>query len=172
MASSLLAPVVILFFLSLSAKICVHATEYTVGDGDGWDTGTNYLLWSQNHNFTVGDVLVFNYVRVLHNVYQVTEETFRSCNWSSGVLNMYNNGSDRVTLAEPTSFWFICAVEGHCQGGMRMGVRVAASSGGAAAPAPEEPSHDAGNGVGRAVVRWWWVVSWSTLLMVWGLQAM
>ncbi|KAG6466544.1 mavicyanin-like [Zingiber officinale] len=170
MASSLLAPA-ILFFLSLSAEICVRATEYTVGDGDGWDTGTNYLRWSQNHNFTVGDVLVFNYVRVLHNVYQVTEETYRSCNWSSGVIKMYDSGSDQVTLAEATSFWFICAVEGHCQGGMRMGVKVAASGGGAAAPAPEGRSNDAGDAVGRVVVRWWWVVCWSVLLMVWGLRA-
>lgn len=176
-------------FLSLSAPIGVQATEYAVGDTDGWETGTNFLRWSQNYNFIVGDVLgdtaisilidifccliiefffsVFNYVPVQHNVYQVTEETYRSCNWSSGVLKVYGSGRDGVTLAEATSYWFICGVEGHCQGGMKMGVSVAASGGLASAAAPEERGSRGGGG--RVVVRWWVLISCLVLMMVWDL---
>ncbi|XP_042385906.1 basic blue protein-like [Zingiber officinale] len=162
---AILITFIMTILLSLSTQIGVQATEYDVGDTEGWETGTNFLRWSRNHNFTVGDVLVFNYVPVQHNVYQVTEETYRSCNWSSGVLKMYVSGRDRVTLAEATSYWFICGVEGHCQGGMRMGVSVASSGGLAPAPAPEE--RGSWGGGGRAVVRWWVLISCLVLMMVW-----
>ncbi|XP_074580992.1 basic blue protein-like [Curcuma longa] len=153
--------------LSLSAQIGVQATEYAVGDTDGWETGTNFLRWSQNHNFTVGDVLVFNYVPVQHNVYQVTEKTYRSCNCSSGVLKVYGSGRDRVTLAEATSYWFLCGVEGHCLGGMRMVISVAAYGSLAYAPAPAPEERGSWGGGGRVVVRRWVLICCLVLMMVW-----
>lgn len=177
-------------FLSLSAQIGVQATEYAVGDTDGWETGTNFLRWSQNHNFTVGDVLgdtardqhldrclffvliliffsVFNYLPVQHNVYQVTEKTYRSCNCSSGVLKVYGSGRDRVTLAEATSYWFLCGVEGHCLGGMRMVISVAAYGSLAYAPAPAPEERGSWGGGGRVVVRRWVLICCLVLMMVW-----
>lgn len=41
-------------FLSLGH---VEATDYTVGDVDGWSTSTNFQAWSEKYNFLVGDVL-------------------------------------------------------------------------------------------------------------------
>lgn len=43
-----------LFFLDF-----VISEVYTVGDESGWNsgTGTDFLAWSEKHNFTVGDVL-------------------------------------------------------------------------------------------------------------------
>ncbi|CAL9150604.1 unnamed protein product [Musa hybrid cultivar] len=130
-----------LILLPLMALHHVAATDYTVGDDDGWTTGTNYLTWSEKYNFTVGDVLVFRYLAGQHDVYQVTEETYRSCNSSSGVLRRYASGADRVALEEATTYWFICNTSGHCLGGMKFGISVANSSsqGGVEAQAPAPP---------------------------------
>lgn len=56
-------------FLSLSAPIGVQATEYAVGDTDGWETGTNFLRWSQNYNFIVGDVLGDTAISILIDIF-------------------------------------------------------------------------------------------------------
>ena len=57
-------------------------------------------------------------------MYEVTEDTFRSCNASSGVLAKYESGEDRVELNKVKRYWFICNVAGHCLGGMRFGIDV------------------------------------------------
>ncbi|URE24632.1 Blue copper binding protein-like [Musa troglodytarum] len=118
----------LILLLHLMALRHVAATDYMVGDDDGWNTGTNYLAWSEKYNFTVGDVLVFRYLAGQHDVYQVTEETYRSCNSSSGVLRRYASGADRVPLEAATTYWFICNTSGHCLGGMKFGISVANSS--------------------------------------------
>lgn len=48
---------VLLATLALLLPRAATATDFTVGDENGWNTGTNYLTWSQKYNFTVGDVL-------------------------------------------------------------------------------------------------------------------
>jgi len=68
--------------------------------------------------------LVFKYVKGQHNVYEVTEDTFRSCDASSGVLAKYESGEDQVALSEVKRHWFICNIAGHCLGGMRFGIEV------------------------------------------------
>ncbi|PON45076.1 Cupredoxin [Parasponia andersonii] len=97
---------------------------YVVGDGDEWNSQANFLSWSTKYNFTVGDILVFKYVKGQHNVYEVEEDTFRSCDSSSGVLEKYESGNDQVKLTEAKKYWFICDVSGHCLGGMRFGIDV------------------------------------------------
>ncbi|WOK94675.1 mavicyanin-like [Canna indica] len=114
-----------MILLALIAQHSVGATEYIVGDENRWTTGTNYLAWSEKYNFTVGDVLVFKYVKGQHDVFRVTEETFRSCNSSSGVLETHATGDDHIALVEAKRYWFICNVSGHCLGGMKFGVSVA-----------------------------------------------
>ncbi|KAG5077378.1 hypothetical protein JHK82_056073 [Glycine max] len=65
-----------------------------------------------------------SYVKGQHNVYEVTEDTFRSCDASSGVLAKFETGEDQVALSEVKRYWFICNVAGHCLGGMRFGIEV------------------------------------------------
>lgn len=107
----------------------VESAEYTVGDDEEWNTGVNFLSWSEKYNFTVGDVLAFKYEKGEHNVYQVTEATYRSCNSSSGVLAKYESGKDEVNLTELGKYWFICDIAGHCLGGVRFVIDVNESSG-------------------------------------------
>lgn len=59
-----------------------------------------------------------------HNVYEVREDTFRSCETSSGVLAKYESGEDQVVLNKVKKYWFICNIVGHCLGGMRFGIEV------------------------------------------------
>ncbi|XP_030522956.1 basic blue protein-like [Rhodamnia argentea] len=111
---------------------------YTVGDSDGWNSAVDYGVWSQKYNFSVGDVLVFKYVKGQHDVYEVTESTFRSCDTSTGVLAKHTSGNDQVTLTEAKKYWFVCNVAGHCLGGMRFGIVVKGSiTAESPAPAPQ-----------------------------------
>lgn len=59
-----------------------------------------------------------------HNAYEVEEDTYRSCDGSSGLINKYESGNDRVELTKAKKYWFICDVDGHCLGGMRFIVDV------------------------------------------------
>ncbi|XP_062193937.1 basic blue protein-like [Phragmites australis] len=102
------------------------ATEYTVGDSAGWTIGPNYLTWSQKYNFTAGDTLVFDYVVEQHDVYRVTQDAFRTCEPENQTMRVWSSGHDLVNLTVPGDYYFICNVAGHCLGGMKFAVAVAA----------------------------------------------
>ncbi|KAM3259385.1 hypothetical protein ACQJBY_050918 [Aegilops geniculata] len=110
------------------------ATEYTVGDSDGWTIGPNYLAWSQKYNFTTGDTLAFNYVPRQHDVYRVTRDAFQTCEPTAGqTVRKWASGRDVVDLAATGDYYFICNITGHCLGGMKFSVAVGA-------PPPPPPS--------------------------------
>ncbi|KAL5704025.1 hypothetical protein ACHQM5_022502 [Ranunculus cassubicifolius] len=117
------------FFFILSIILStihqINCAEYTVGDDDKWSSGINYIGgWAQKYNFTVGDVLDFDYVPGQHNVFEVTEATYKSCNSSTGVLKRYESGNDKIELTDARKYWFICDIIDHCRGGMKFGVDV------------------------------------------------
>ena len=74
---------------------------------------------------------VFEYVKSQHNVYQVTEAAYRTCDPSAAgsVLATYDPGFDNVPLPEAKSYWFICEISGHCMGGMKLAVTVTVAGG-------------------------------------------
>ncbi|KAL5728162.1 hypothetical protein ACHQM5_001275 [Ranunculus cassubicifolius] len=129
------------FILSfiISTILQVDCTEYTVGDEERWSSGISYVTWSESYNFTVGDILDFNYVSRQHNVFEVTRATYRSCNTSTGVLKRYKSGMDKIKLKTARNYWFICAVIDHCRGGMKVGVHVQQQSFGSP-PIPVVPA--------------------------------
>ncbi|CAN1748758.1 unnamed protein product [Linum perenne] len=104
----------------------VDGEVFTVGDEGGWNMQVNYGSWlDKQGNFTVGDVLEFKYTKSDHNVYEVTRQVFQSCNTSNGeVLAKYQSGDDQIQLREARKYWFICQVDGHCLGGMRLAIGV------------------------------------------------
>ncbi|KAL5856128.1 hypothetical protein ACOSQ3_005962 [Xanthoceras sorbifolium] len=105
----------------------VKSADYIVGDEEQWNSQANFGSWSQLYNFTVGDVLVFKYNKEQHNVYEVTQTTYQTCDASSstgGVLAKYESGNDQIALTEAKKYWFICNVAGHCLGGMRFNIDV------------------------------------------------
>ncbi|KAK9666775.1 hypothetical protein RND81_14G210200 [Saponaria officinalis] len=101
----------------------VDSKIINVGD-DRWDDSTNYVSWAQNYIFSVGDVLEFSYSPGTHNVYEVTKETFRSCDTSSGVIAKYETGDDHILLKEAKPYWFICTIDDHCRVGMKLAINV------------------------------------------------
>ena len=74
-----------------------------------------------------GVCIVFKYVEGQHNVFEVGESTYRSCDSSGVVLSMHTTGNDRIELTEARKYWFICGIVGHCLGGMRFGIEVGRS---------------------------------------------
>ncbi|KAJ1260786.1 hypothetical protein BS78_10G258700 [Paspalum vaginatum] len=132
------------------------AAEYLVGDvGYGWDSGINYAAWAREYAFAVGDVLVFEYVNTQHNVYEVTEEAYRSCDTTAGngVRAKDTTGYDRVLLAEARDYWFICDFPGHCLGGMKVAVVNVSAAQQLQHPPPPDYVSSAGGG-GRAASAW------------------
>ncbi|CAN6198743.1 unnamed protein product, partial [Urochloa humidicola] len=128
----------ILLLLAAARRHGAGATEYTVGDSAGWTNGPNYLTWSQKYNFTAGDTLVFNYVAAQHNVYRVTQDAFRACEPAANqTMGSWATGHDLVNLTVPGDYYFICDVAGHCLGGMKFAIAVAAPT--PPLPAPSWP---------------------------------
>ncbi|KAK1632953.1 hypothetical protein QYE76_007268 [Lolium multiflorum] len=122
------ATAILLLLLAAVSPCDGGATKYTVGESDGWTIGPNYDTWSQQYNFTAGDTLAFNYVPVLHDVYQVIQDAFRTCQPAVGqTVRMWASGSDVVDLAAPGDYYFLCNAPGHCFGGMKFSVSVAVS---------------------------------------------
>lgn len=125
--SSTTAAAILHLALLLAAARRHGATDYTVGDSAGWAIGPNYLIWSQKYNFTAGDTLVFNYVKEQHNVYQVTQDEFRTCEPPANQsTRVWATGHDLVNLTVPGDYYFLCNVAGHCLGGMKFSIAVAA----------------------------------------------
>ncbi|GJN00309.1 hypothetical protein PR202_ga17731 [Eleusine coracana subsp. coracana] len=116
----------------VSCASAVVATQYTVGDTSGWTTGTDYTTWASDKKFKVGDKLVFKYAGAAHTVDEVSASDYAACS-SSKVLSSDSTGTTTVTLKTAGKHYFICGVTGHCSGGMKLVVNVAAAS---AAPAP------------------------------------
>ncbi|CAM0908671.1 unnamed protein product [Alopecurus aequalis] len=143
------------------------ATEHAVG-GDGvsaWDTGSNYAAWAQAQSFAAGDVLVFNYVKSQHNVYEVTEAAYRTCDATApgAVLAMYDSGFDKIALPEANkTYYYICQIPNHCIGGMKLAVKVSGAAAGdtvgsPAVGAPPAPS-------AAAAARSW--TAWTVLVVL------
>uniref|UniRef100_A0A0E0M3Z6 Phytocyanin domain-containing protein n=1 Tax=Oryza punctata TaxID=4537 RepID=A0A0E0M3Z6_ORYPU len=118
------APAAAVALLLMAAAGFTGATEYTVGDSEGWTIGPSYLAWSQKYNFTAGDTLVFNYVQRQHDVLRVTQDAFRTCDPANQTVQRWGSGHDVVELPAPGSYYFICNVSGHCLGGMKFSVAV------------------------------------------------
>ncbi|KAK6946446.1 Phytocyanin domain [Dillenia turbinata] len=135
-----------------------QSAVYTVGDDEQWNTGVNYLKWSEKYNFTVGDTLddvVFIYIKGQHDVHQVTQDVYQSCNASTGVLASYYSGKDTVNLTQAEKYWFICNIEGHCLGGMKLVVDVKdAVANGSTPSSPTTPSPMTYQGNGCPCQKW------------------
>ncbi|CAL9770842.1 unnamed protein product [Musa acuminata subsp. burmannicoides] len=101
----------------LLAQVAEAAT-YTVGDTRGWSF--NMDSWPRGKRFRAGDVLVFKYSPLVHNVVAVNAAGYNGCSTPRG-SRVLTSGKDRVTLARGRNY-FICNSVGHCQSGMKMAI--------------------------------------------------
>ncbi|XP_057477684.1 blue copper protein 1b-like [Actinidia eriantha] len=100
------------------------ATEYVVGDDDGWLLDFDYQAWAKGKEFRVGDKLIFNYPQGAHNVFRVDGTAFQQCA-PPATSEALTSGSDVITLATPGRKWYICGVGKHCaSGNMKLAITV------------------------------------------------
>ncbi|XP_061371752.1 blue copper protein-like [Gastrolobium bilobum] len=126
-------------FLAINMALPTLATVYTVGDTSGWAIGADYSTWTSAKTFAVGDSLVFNY-GAGHTVDEVKESDYKSCTTGNSI-NTDSSGATTIALKTAGTHYFICAVPGHCAGGMKLAVTVKAGK--ATAPSATPSS---GNG--------------------------
>ncbi|KAK6932330.1 Phytocyanin domain [Dillenia turbinata] len=106
-----------ILLVSLSLHLnTVRATDFIVGDANGW--GFNVQSWSNGKNFKVGDNLVFKYNPQAHNVVKVDANGYQSCSAAPGSPT-YTSGNDKIALSKGPNY-FICTVPGHCSMGMKV----------------------------------------------------
>ncbi|GFP83840.1 mavicyanin [Phtheirospermum japonicum] len=102
-----------------------YGAVHTVGDTAGWTIiGTvDYKNWAVTKTFHVGDTIVFNYKRELHNVIRVTHAEYKSCNVSSPI-STHNSGNDSITIDTVGHHFFVCGMPGHCEAGQKVDINV------------------------------------------------
>ncbi|KAH7577543.1 hypothetical protein JRO89_XS01G0264900 [Xanthoceras sorbifolium] len=105
------------------------AAMYTVGDAVGWTImgGVDYRKWADHKDFYVGDTLVFKYSNQYHNVKQVSQKDFLSCNTTSPIAT-YMTGSDFITLKRTSHYYLLCGFPGHCEAGQKFEILVTPTS--------------------------------------------
>ncbi|KAF8034532.1 hypothetical protein BT93_C0754 [Corymbia citriodora subsp. variegata] len=103
------------------------AVTYTVGDAMGWTIPASgaaaYQAWASSQIFEVGDILVFNFNGGAHDVAEVTETAFNSCD-GTNPLSISTVPPARITLATAGLHFFICAIPGHCSLGQKVTINV------------------------------------------------
>ncbi|CAB4286897.1 unnamed protein product [Prunus armeniaca] len=114
----------VLFVMMVLCGACSGAI-YRVGDSDGWTSRglVDYNKWASAKDFHVSDTLIFAYNNQFHNVMQVSDQDFQSCNATSAIAT-YTSGSDTFTLKRPGHFYFLCGAPGHCQAGQKVDIKV------------------------------------------------
>ncbi|CAK9169327.1 unnamed protein product [Ilex paraguariensis] len=118
-----------IFQLFLLIQTCkVFCYQFKVGDLDAWGIPTSanpqvYTNWSKNHNFTIGDSLMFLYPPSQDSLIQVTEGSYNSCNLKDPILYM-NNGNSLFNITSPGEFYFTSGVQGHCEKSQKLHISV------------------------------------------------
>ncbi|KAJ1409090.1 Phytocyanin domain [Sesbania bispinosa] len=130
MASSRVAFLAISMVLLSSVAM---ATDYVVGDTNGWKTDFNYTQWAQDKVFRVGDNIVFNYDNTKHNVFKVNGTQFKDCTVPPE-NEALTSGKDVIPLKSEGRKWYICGKPNHCSDHqMKLVINVVAEG---PAPAP------------------------------------
>ncbi|XP_010942621.1 mavicyanin [Elaeis guineensis] len=125
--------------LLMSCATWGSATKYTVGDSSGWTTNVNYNTWTSGKDFIVGDSLLFNFATGAHTVTGVSSSDYNSCS-SSNAISSVTNGPATIELNTTGTRYYICAIAGHCNLGMKLEVTVRSSSPGSPSTPPPPPS--------------------------------
>ncbi|XP_008218970.2 PREDICTED: basic blue protein-like [Prunus mume] len=117
MRGSAIVATMLLLCIMLPCCEISYATNYTVGDDDGWNFKVHD--WPTGKKlFHSHDTLVFKYNNGQHNVAVVDENGYTTCTISDQV---FSSGNDEIKLQHGQNY-FICGFPGHCAAGMKMAV--------------------------------------------------
>lgn len=81
---------------------------------------------------------VFNYPPG-HTVDEVTANDYKTCTTGNAIASD-SSGATSVVLKTAGAHYYICGVPGHCGGGMKLAITVAAAGGGGPATSPTTPT--------------------------------
>ncbi|XP_027351134.1 mavicyanin-like [Abrus precatorius] len=124
-------------FMVLLSSVAL-ATDFVVGDDQGWTIDIDYAQWAKDKVFHVGDNLVFNYDNSKHNVFKVNGTQFQECTFPQE-NEALSTGKDVVTLKAEGTKWYVCGKANHCAAHqMKLSINVLAPS---PAPAPTSAAH-------------------------------
>ncbi|GMJ01316.1 hypothetical protein HRI_003800800 [Hibiscus trionum] len=96
---------------------------YMVGDASGWHPMLDYQKWASSKTFYVGDIVRFEYNSIFHDVREVTERNYKSCNGTKAISTHYS-GNDSFSMERPGHRYFICGFRDHCQHGQKVDIDV------------------------------------------------
>ncbi|CAL0327359.1 unnamed protein product [Lupinus luteus] len=130
--------------LAINITMPTFAAIYTVGDTSGWTIGADYSTWTSDKAFSVGDSLVFNY-GAGHTVDEVKESDYKSCTTGNSI-STDSSGATTIALKREGTHYFICAIPGHCAGGMKVAVTVKAGKQTTPSATPSSASPSSGKG--------------------------
>uniref|UniRef100_A0A1J3J7F6 Blue copper protein n=1 Tax=Noccaea caerulescens TaxID=107243 RepID=A0A1J3J7F6_NOCCA len=91
-----------------------------------WSLGKDYSSLATGKPFAVGDTIVFNY-GAGHTVDEVSESDYKSCTLGNAISSD-SSGTTSIALKTAGSHYFICGIPGHCDGGMKLSVKVGAAA--------------------------------------------
>ncbi|XP_076909883.1 early nodulin-like protein 14 [Bidens hawaiensis] len=114
--------------VSFSMNFVAHeARELVVGGKESlWYIPTSpdaLNEWAKLERIKIGDVLVFKYDSNMDSVLEVEEGDYTKCN-KAKPIKQYTDGKTMVKMDKSGPFFFISGVEGHCEKGEKLEVRV------------------------------------------------
>ncbi|GLJ42562.1 hypothetical protein SUGI_0882380 [Cryptomeria japonica] len=155
MATKSLVSLITLASLSLMIMVCDPvdaANVFTVGDDKGWTIGFDYQAWVQGKQFHVGDRLVFNYPKGVHNVLAVNGSSFANC-FNETISGKFESGHDDLQIKKSGNIWVISGVGQDCENGMKFKMTVIEDESPTASPAPE-PAPESSDWTGDSEQHW------------------
>ncbi|XP_021283242.1 mavicyanin-like [Herrania umbratica] len=130
---------ILLTIVAIFLPAITMATDYIVGDDNGWTINFDYQAWAKDKVFWVGDKLVFQYPQGYHNVFKVNGTAFKNCDIPPADEAL-TSGNDTIVLKTPGRKWYICGVSDHCAAyNQKLAITVQYSYGSPPAPAPSSP---------------------------------
>merc|ERR1712142_87001 len=115
-----LSPYNLLQQYNMNLVILVATLLVTVTQGK--NTDINWIIQSVNKCVSKGDTVTFKWSGTNHNVEKVTKDVYDSCD---GITETEGSPGPFTFKAEKKgTFYFVCGVEGHCDGGQKAKIEV------------------------------------------------
>ncbi|KAL6334126.1 hypothetical protein AAG906_004557 [Vitis piasezkii] len=122
----LMSMAVIVAVLAAMLHYSAAQTVHVVGDNTGWTVpqggAATYTSWASGKQFVVGDTLVFNFTTNVHDVAELSKESFDACDFSSTIGNIITTGPANITLATAGNHYYVCTIGSHCTSGQKLAI--------------------------------------------------